>query len=771
VRSSLILIVFICQFFQAYAQKEKKISFNLMAGAAFLNKSEKLAPSGLPQNIFGGYKPGIAGGAGISYRLSEKMYLFENISIVHTKKANFRLNLNTFRTGLKYNILSPEKRFSPFVSASVDLALVFLNRAKNTRDVFPDSTANSIGTGFGATKITYNQEQLKLSAVPTLGTSLGAGFDFRLSPKFSLFLLYSFSHNLAKQPKLIKDNYPYNNSNLNYHMVTGGITIRLFTKARQLLANLAKAQWEGDNIASLKGTIIYKKPSASKKEEKVEMTNDKDSTLRVISSDKEGLFKIPDLPRNDYKFYLAKRNKKIDRADLELIHDHRLKLSDDYLSLEMFDELESENFISREGNYSVVLREGFQHEVNLSVTGLSINGRLDNFSPDTSCHRVMLLLYDKKDSLIKSTTPMADCSFRFADIVPGAYKMVIREKDKDQKVSFNYAFTGAQPTVSRQFNSVAPKLSYMIAGKIDLKDSIDNGIKKEVLIKLIDPESKVVKDTALTQDGKFHFDNLPSDKYTIAYEPEPKVQGKLEYTIDDNVDVYHEEYSYNFGVSPLDNTGQITARGKLTTLKPDQSYVYLVTKDNEVKAKVRPGPDGKFSFTNLPSKNFKIAYQLDDASATAKLNYDFIDETGIGEETVVLSATGSKVQAVKQKIQGNVTTKNPGGVKVERYNVISVAHMESGKTYDSEGHAVKVQGFGIQVASYKWLENLKRHYAQIQDAGIKDAYIQVVRMTVNGESVKFYRIVIGSHNDLNDLRDRDTQLKEKGFSTTYRKHL
>src|SRR5205823_5005698 len=136
-------IFFICTFFQGYTQEQRKVSLNLMAGAALLNKSEKTAPSGLPQNIFGGYKTGIAAGVGINYRLSEKMYLFENISIFHTSKTNFGFSLNTFRTGLKYNFISPEKRFSPFVAGSLDLALVFLNRAKNSRVTFPDSTQNT----------------------------------------------------------------------------------------------------------------------------------------------------------------------------------------------------------------------------------------------------------------------------------------------------------------------------------------------------------------------------------------------------------------------------------------------------------------------------------------------------------------------------------------------------------------------------------------------------------------------------------------------------
>ncbi|MFL5728834.1 MAG: collagen binding domain-containing protein, partial [Cytophagaceae bacterium] len=676
--------IFIVLFLSAFAyplqaQEQKKLSLNLMAGAVLMNNNEKLAPSGLPENIFGGFKKIMpAAGIGINYRLSEKMHLFENVSAFHSTKTNFGFSFPSFKTGLKYNLVSPDKRFSPFVMARVDMGLVFLNRAQNSRDVFPDSSASSLGPGIGATKITYNEEKLKLSAVPLPGASAGAGFDFKLSPKFSVFLLYSFSHNIAKHSKLLKDNYFYNKSNINYSFVSAGITMRIFKKTRQLIATLPMEKWEGDNTASIKGISIYKKADASKKPELVEMTNRKDSTLKVIPTDKDGLFKIPNLPRDDYKFYLAKRNRKIEKADLELIHDNRMKLTDDYLSLELFDDQESENFISREGNYSVVLREGFQHEINLSITGLSINGKLDNVVPDTSCQKIQLLLYDKKDSLIKSVTPRPDCSFHFTDLTPGAYRMAFRNTDPENKVSFTYNFTGAEPVVSRQFNNLSPKLTYMIAGVVSLKDSA--GTTKDVLVKLIDPVSKVVKDTVLTQNGKFHFDNLPSNKYTVIYEPDPKIQGEVDYMMDDNERTYHKEFTFVFGPIAHDSSGKITASGKLKTLKPDHSYVYLINKDNEIVAKIHPEPDGKFSFTHLPSKDYKVVYQLEDTSRKAKIDYNFTDENGIEEETYVLHATGTKDVKVKHKIKSNITHTEPT-TKIERYNVTSFNQLESGKTY------------------------------------------------------------------------------------------
>ncbi|MFL5730510.1 MAG: SPOR domain-containing protein, partial [Cytophagaceae bacterium] len=79
--------------------------------------------------------------------------------------------------------------------------------------------------------------------------------------------------------------------------------------------------------------------------------------------------------------------------------------------------------------------------------------------------------------------------------------------------------------------------------------------------------------------------------------------------------------------------------------------------------------------------------------------------------------------------------------------------------------------YGVQIASYINVDNMKRQYAKIQEAGITDAFVQVVTMKENGKGVKYYRILIGAHTDLNELREREQKLKDQGYSTTYRKHL
>jgi hypothetical protein len=625
------LIIVLVSVIGAKAQEQKKVSLNAMMGLSFLPKSEKIAPSGLPKNIFGGYPWSGIAGIGLNYRLGEKIFLFENLIFLHSAKPSFSFSAGTFKTGLKYNILPLNKKISPFIFGSVDVSLLFLNRKENSRDYFPDSLSNTIGQGYGATKITYNEEKLNLSFVPAIGASAGVGIDFKLSHKVSIFLAYSYNTCLASKSASIKENYFYNKSDFTYGMVNAGLTLHLFRKSKQLLASLNKDAWEGDKTVSVRGTIIYHKNKKSNNNiVPVELTDAKDSTLRLIPSDKEGSFFLKDLARDDYKFMLEKQNKKIKNAELEVIHDHRrIKVADEFQSLEMFDDIESENIISRDGNFSVVLREGFQHEVDLSITGMSITGKLNNVVPDTSCGDIEVLLYDKQDSLIKSQPPKNDCSFHITDVIPGNYKMVFRKHTKED-VSFDYQFTEALPLITRQVNDLAPKS--------DLDDSANENDKAK--------------------------DSL-SNEVIIA---------------------------------------SATATKKVAVQK-------------KVKFMDSPeGEEGKQKFLNNNSK----------------------DKT-------------------------NKSTYNK--------NTVDYSSFKSPGTYSQDGELIQLSGFGVQIGSYKMVSNLTKSIANLKKNGFNDIYIQVISMSIRGRKEKLYRVILGVHKDLNDLREREETLRNSGFQTVFRKHL
>jgi hypothetical protein len=770
----ILLFIVLISCFDMKAQEQRKVSLNGILGLAFLPKSEKVAPSGLPKNIFGGYAWSGVAGIGMNYRLGEKVSLFENFTFLHAKKKNYSFSTGTFKTGLKYNILSRDKKISPFVFGSIDFSLFFVNRKENSRDYYPDSLANSIGSGFGATKITYNEEKLNLSFVPVLGGSAGAGVDVKLSHKISLFLTYGFNTSFAAKSGPIKKNYFYNKSDLSYSMVSAGLTLHLFRKSKQLLASLGKEAWEEDKTISVRGTIIYNKNKKSNnKIIPVELTDKKDSTLKILPSSKEGEFFVKDLAMDDFKFMLEKRNKRIKKAELEVIHDHRkIKVAEEFVMIEMMDDLESENIISRDGNFSVVLREGFQHEIDVSVTGQSITGQFNNVEPDTSCHDIEVLLYDKQDSLIKGVPASQNCSFEISDVVPGQYKVVIRNKDK---ITFDYQFTEAAPLVTRQVNAKAPKISYFIAGNVHLNDNMK---ANNINLKLMDMYGKVMEEASLSQSGEFLFEDLETKDYQVIYElTDKETRGSMNYSVKAINSVFNKDYSYNFGKPPVDTLSRIVANGKITRPFPKSSEgveVFLVDPSNQVVQKTRTDEKGSFHFSKLPSKDYKVAYALADSTLKANLKYDIVDEGAPSEEVFVASAKAVRNVSVQKKVKLIESSKTDGKkepVLVKENNNTNYRSFTSHKTYSIDGVPIQLEGFGVQVASYKLVDNLKHSIAKLRENGYNDIYIQVINMSIKGKNEKLYRVIIGVHEDLNELREREESLKTLGYQTVCRKHI
>jgi cell division septation protein DedD len=787
-RFILSLVLIFISFIDVKSQEKKKVSINLMSGVVFFPKNQKIPSYGmLPANIFGGYAFSGMAGLGLNYSLSKKTTLFENLTFLTSVKKNYSLSAATFKTGLKYNILS-DKKISPFVFGSVDLSFMFLNRKQNSTSYYLDSTANTIGSGYGGTQITYNEERLNLSFVPVAGGSVGAGVNVKLSNKTSFFLAYSYNTALASRSHIIKENYFNNKSDFSYSMINAGLTIYFLKNTKQLLASLGKEEWEGDKTVSVKGTIIYhKNKKSNNKIIPVELTNVKDSTLKIIPSGKEGVFMIKDLTSNDYKFMLEKKNRKIKKADLEIIHDHRkVKVVEEFIPLEMFDDFESENLISRDGNFSVVLREGFQHEIDLTITGMSINGKLNNVAPDTSCNDIDVLLYNKEDSLIKGVPAGNDCSFSLIDLDPGQYKMVLRNGKEKGKVSFDYQFTEAIPDITRQVNNISPKITYFIIGKVYVEDSAN---AKNIDLHLVDKYNRVIEKTSFIPPGEFIFDGLASGDYQIDYELTDKnAKGKINYTVLADNSSFRKEYTCYFGKPANDFQAKLKAKGQIlnSLSKPSEGVdVYLVDPSHQIMEKTNTDKDGYFHFDKLPSKDYKIAYSVSDSTLKTDLKYNIVDENNnvveddpVGD-VVIASASATKKMSLQNKLKtGNSEVSNDGKQQIQTLasgiknkNVINYNDFKIHNTYSPEGEIVHPQGFGVQVGSFKLVANLKHYIVYLKQNGYKDIFIQVVTLDLKNKSEKLYRVVLGKFEDLNELREWEEKLKTSGFTTVYRKHI
>jgi cell division septation protein DedD len=448
----------------AKAQEEKRISFSLFGGGSFLPAKERINNAGQNENLFGGFGFAPAGGLGLNYRFSQKLALSNNFFFFAAGKENFSFSSLGLMAGLRYYPLTDKHRLSPFVSGGLSMNLASIGREEYSEDFFPDTAGNTIGSGISVSKITYNYEKLDLKFIPMPGGFAGAGVQYRLSPKINIFLEYNYNYNLANLSSLMKEHYFANKANLNYHFAAAGLTFKLLKPRKQLLATLTKDAWDGDLTVSIKGTIIYKNPK--KKMEKpltVEMDDKRDTVMAYLPATPEGEFEYRNLRAEDYKFYLERKNRKVIRADIQILHDNRkVDIFEDFPELVMIDDFESSNLISRDNNFSVILREGFQHEVDVTVLANNIIGKLTPFSPDTLCRNMLVLLKNKQDVTLAVTKPDPNCNFHFDNVEPGQYNVVFVRDSIPGDVHFAYEFTETPPVIKRQYNTYEDKSYYTL---------------------------------------------------------------------------------------------------------------------------------------------------------------------------------------------------------------------------------------------------------------------------------------------------------------------
>jgi len=822
---ALFIIISIINFLSsAFAQEERKVSFTTITGVA-LFPNDKKNNADLSTRVLGGYNPTPVLGLGINYKLSKHLKVGEHYMIFfNTNSENRKLSAQSFRTLLKYNFLV-EKKISPYLVAGININRLSINREASERSFIPDPANNTdiIGQGISVDSIYYREKELKLQGLPVLGTTLGAGFEFKISKKINAYLQYDVNANRGKKNNLIEEYYSSNESNFLFHSITGGINIKLFKPQKQLLAVLKKDDWKNSYSIDVRGTIIYKKPNKpANKVIEVELTDTLENPQKILSTEQTGIYFVTKgVETGDYQFMLPKKNKKIVRADLQILNYNRIKIEDDDLELEMVEDENSENILSRDGNFAVMLREGFQHEIELSTTAENIMGK---FTPlDNNC-RVRITLKDQYDSVIAYIDTMnVDNTFNFVDIPPGNYKMSFQKLNEEcNPTEFLYSFTGAYPFIKRQSNSNLPEdtvVLYSIKGNVKNTSSKPEAPKGTV-VKLIDPSGRVENSTDLGgPKTEFAYNNLKSPKYDAVFE-EPTNKASMNYKVKDKKsNVIREVKSGpNAANSKKTTNTNYQVKGSIEFPNPENAKnitVLLIDSTGKVKQKLPIQPDGSFNFDNLDKNKYKVAYQSSDPLLKGKLKYKTIDKnlkvnkvvlneltsivtdfdtihfykkeagTTITEtppiKTPVVSSTENTpvkkepIVAEKPVVKNEPTTTPPiekPVIKTENKSY-NYGQFEAGNTYDNKGNIVNPAGYGVQVSSFFVTSNLEKFCQRLISKGEKEIYIQVVaKEKDNPAAGLIYRVILGADADREKMLRRVPEVQDEGYeNAVLKRHL
>lgn len=786
-----------------FAQKitERKLSFQTYGGISLFSRNEKRNAADQPTRIFAAYKPAPTFGAGVYYRLANRLYLGEHATILIAKKSNHRLSALAFRTSMRYNLINQNK-FKLYALAGINHALTTLRRDENVRTITPEPDA--AGPGFTTTRITYREEFLKIKRMPMLGVSAGVGAAFKIHKKIDLYAEYTYNGLLAKNNKELKVEFVQNSSNFSFHTICMGIHFKLL-KQKQLLASLKIEQWRSTGPVDIKGVIIYKNPKKPLgKPFDVEFTDTSEVIIQNLPTNEKGvIFYAKNIEPGNYQFMLPKPNRKIIKADIQILNYNKINIEEEDLDLVYIDEDESENIISRDANFSVLLREGFQHEVDLMTSAQNIMGRLN--STDPNC-RIRIILKDMYDTVVSVIDTLSDDNtFNFVNIAPGNYKVVFQPMTRDCKnTNFNYTFTGATPFIKSQFNTNIPEDSYTeynIYGKISTENSTK--VPKGTATKLINPDGKVVTSTSLGGDGQFKYEHLESPNYTVAY-IDPADKSKLEYDVKDKKDKIIKQYRHTFLPNKEKNTPQdtsirrdVSVNGKVVLTNPSaKATVLLIDSVGKIRKQIPLNPDGTFEFKNLTKNKYRVAFETSDPKVNGKLTYYVNDPSSkpirikakelyaLIEKTDTIHQLSkqhhhyvqhhSTPQALKDKNKpkANLATK---AVPKDTAVIIGVTKFEfsnfkSNQTYNQDRVIVQPTGYGVQINAFIDTINLKKHFAQLKREGKKEFYVQVVNK-FDDNQIMIYRILLGQYPTIEKAQEAAIQLKQEGYETTVRKHL
>jgi hypothetical protein len=302
----------------------------------------------------------------------------------------------------------------------------------------------------------------------------------------------------------------------------------------------------------------------------------------------------------------------------------------------------------------------------------------------------------------------------------------------------------------------------------------------------------VIEKTSLIPPGEFMFEGLASGDYQIDYELSDKnAKGKIIYTVLADNSAFRKDFVYYFGKTNESPSLNFKVKGQIMILPSTASAgtdVYLIDPSHQITQKTQTDKDGYFHFDKLPSKEYKVAYAINDSTLKTDLKYAIlddnnhvVDDVAPNEEVIIASATATKKMSVVQKVKNREPKKQvEQGSKSEIDNSLKnnintastdYASFKIHQTYTVDGKSVHQTGYGVQVGSFKLISNLKKSIQHLEESGHNEIFIQVVTLTFNDKTEKLYRVILGAYEDLNDLRDHEEMLKKAGFQTICRKHI
>ena len=223
-----LLLFFVFVGFSALAQLDQ---YEMYVGVTGFSRNKALNQRGITTNAFSDFSSVAMVGAGGYMYVTDHLRLGGNIETMvnPAEKKNFTMSFFSIKPTATFHFLSFAKRFSPFVSLSLNTTFLNLERKANVDTLFPKQTYSvTNGTNVLIVSEVISSPYFKMQYQPIVGAGLDLGCDIRLKKHLGLILSVGTNRLYEKTNAAIRKNLENNKFNLDYTTINLKLRYRLF---------------------------------------------------------------------------------------------------------------------------------------------------------------------------------------------------------------------------------------------------------------------------------------------------------------------------------------------------------------------------------------------------------------------------------------------------------------------------------------------------------------------------------------------------------------
>ncbi len=616
----------------------QKLALYVGTGLVIIPGNENMTKYFVPQNAFGSFKPGISLNFCLLYLKNRHLSYGLEGQYFFSSKQNHRLYNTSAGPILKFNFISTYEAVSPFVIAGPKFGYTYINRAEYRVSEKPNLANDTKQVDIQNLNLQFGYAQF---GIPSFGLMGGAGVDFRLTKRLKLFLMGTYTYEFTKGNKLLKENYPQQQTNLGFITTTVGINYKLKkeTKAKKNINNLQAHDAEKRrqqtmkkiSNAAAKKYVTQKMPPASAPVPKTTMkfktlskeeldpnkkyvvdgqvTGDSknfddasvlilDEKGKIVGSskiDKNGRFAYKGLKPDNYSLALSKSDPNMQAKANVVAEDPSMKV--DAADLNKF-------------HYNRLAAAGKTVGVILGDAKLGDNGQV---ASDQT-----LLLLDAVGNIAATTKTNKLGKYAFRNLKTDDYQVLAAD---NPAVKASVMAAGGDPNMKideaafKQFPfkklANGQKPEGVVIGNIT---SANGKEMNDQSVLLLDDNGNVVAETKTNKLGKFAFKGLQPDGYqAVLAGGDPNVFAKAGLGMTDPSMQMPENAFFKFG--KLGNAGApekfITGKVDLAANSQnatDATVLLLDDKGNVVES-IKLNSDGTFVMKNVRSASYQVVVE------------------------------------------------------------------------------------------------------------------------------------------------------------------